>query len=145
MLADVAELERRCGRGLSLNCQVPLLVDRGLNLLVPNEHNSSRERVSRNSATWTRLRLYSRCGLLSRHFGRSEGGISGQTEVSPGSLHVGGDGVGTAKDRLSSPIRRRPGKADAGLDCRQTILRVVECTAIAIYARILYGSGNQVQ
>ncbi len=52
MLADIADLESRGGTDFGLDGQVPLLIHRRLNLLIPDIDDRSLERIASDSATW---------------------------------------------------------------------------------------------
>src|SRR6202453_3486517 len=144
MLADVAELERGCRTGLSLECQVPLLIHRGLHFGSTNVHDSPKEWVPCDLTARTVLRLGCWIAVDRNHFGGSEWGIACEAQVRSSPFQVGGDGVCAAKDSFATPIRRGPSKADARLDIRQSVHRVIECAAIAILARVLEFSGDEI-
>src|ERR1700722_10467799 len=145
MLADISKLERGRRGDFGLRRQVPLLIDRGLNGLIPYKKDSSLERITRHGAPWTLLRLV--CGIVvdGGNFRWRERWISCKTQVRTRPLKVGGDSVGTTKDRLASPKGGRPGEAYAGLKVRPSIDRVIKRAAVAAYACIFDLPGNEVE
>src|SRR5580704_288963 len=100
MLADVAKLHcRRRGHRL-LHGEVPLLILRRLNGLVPDIHHSARERVCWRSSAWTLLSCVAWRLVGSGNFSRGEGRITRETQVRACAFQVGRDRVRAANDHL---------------------------------------------
>ena len=79
------------------------------------------------------------------NLGRSERWVPGKAQVGARAFQVGRDAVSAANHRLAMQGGRRPGEAEAGLDSRKSVHRVVERAAVAVHPCELECSGGQIQ